>query len=76
MLRDLGVDVSALGVAQHYAGFVQGFVVDRQDAALASSIEALGSRVLLTDTLMTSDADRERLARETLTFAAQLGGRS
>jgi LPPG:FO 2-phospho-L-lactate transferase len=75
MLRDLGFDVSALGVARHYAGWLTGLVVDTQDESLAKSIEALGIRVLLTDTLMKSDADRERLARETLAFAERLGGR-
>lgn len=74
MLRDLGFDVSALGVARHYAGWIGGLVVDTRDEALAASIEALGMKVLLTDTLMTTDADRERLARETLAFAERIGG--
>ncbi|MCP8939938.1 2-phospho-L-lactate transferase [Alsobacter sp. SYSU M60028] len=74
MLRDLGFDVSALGVARHYAGWIGGLVVDTRDEALAASIEALGMKVLLTDTLMKTDSDRERLARETLAFAERLGG--
>ena len=35
MLAELGHDVSALGVARYYKDWVDGFVLDAQDAALA-----------------------------------------
>ena len=60
---------SALGVARLYAGLVDGFVLDRVDADLAPAIEALGLRTLVTDTIMTDDAARARLAAEMLAFA-------
>jgi LPPG:FO 2-phospho-L-lactate transferase len=72
MLGELGLDVSALAVARRYAGLIGGFVVDRQDAALAPAIEAIGLRPLVTDTVMRSEDDRRRLAAETLSFAADL----
>ena len=72
MLNELGLDVSALAVARKYAGLLQGFVVDTQDAELASEIEAIGFAVLVTDTIMTSDGDRRRLAEECLDFALKL----
>jgi LPPG:FO 2-phospho-L-lactate transferase len=75
MMRDLGLKPSALAVALHYAGLVDGWVIDERDAALADDIVALGQRVLVTETLM---SDRERslaLARAALDFAANLGGR-
>jgi LPPG:FO 2-phospho-L-lactate transferase len=68
MLVSLGHEASALGVARLYAGLVDGFVVDTVDAALAPAVEALGMRALVTDTVMTDDASRERLAREILAF--------
>ncbi|HEX7472531.1 MAG TPA: 2-phospho-L-lactate transferase [Candidatus Limnocylindrales bacterium] len=68
MLVSLGHEPSALGVARLYAGLVDGFVVDAVDAALGPAVEALGMRVLVTDTVMTDDASRERLAREVLAF--------
>ena len=43
-------------------GIVDGFVLDTVDAALAPAVEALGMRTLVTDTVMTDDASRERLA--------------
>jgi LPPG:FO 2-phospho-L-lactate transferase len=72
MLHELGLDVSALAVARKYAGLMRGFIIDRQDEALAPAIESTGLRVYETDTVMTSDEDRRRLARETLDFALSL----
>jgi LPPG:FO 2-phospho-L-lactate transferase len=72
MLREMGIDPSALAVARRYAGLIDGFVLDSKDRALASSIEGLGMRVLVTDTVMRGEQDRRRLAEETLAFALDL----
>src|SRR5579862_9379440 len=72
MLASLGHEVSAYGVATLYSGLIQGFVIDQADAQHATRIEALGMRVLVTDTIMRDLAGRERLARETLRFAGEL----
>ena len=66
MLASLGHEATALGVARLYAGLVDVFVVDRVDAGLAASVEALGLRALVTDTVMLDDASRARLAAEVL----------
>ena len=66
MLVSLGHDASALGVARLYAPWVDTFVVDRLDEALAPEIEALGLCAVVTDTIMTDDAARARLAGEML----------
>jgi LPPG:FO 2-phospho-L-lactate transferase len=63
MLRAMGVEVSAAGVAALYADFVDVFVVDRVDTALAPRIAASGCRVVVADTLMTSPARAAALAR-------------
>lgn len=70
MLSGLGHDSSALGVARLYQGTLDGFVIDRQDAGQRAAIEALGMRVLVTDTVMGDAADRRRLAEEVLAFAS------
>jgi LPPG:FO 2-phospho-L-lactate transferase len=72
MLRELGQDVSALGVARHYAGLVDGFVIDEADRSLAAAIEELGMSVLVVPTLMRDDADRRRLAADCLSFADRI----
>jgi LPPG:FO 2-phospho-L-lactate transferase len=69
MLRSLGHEVSALGVARQYTGLADAFVLDRVDERLAPAVEALGLDVVVTETLMTDDAARERLARAVLAAA-------
>lgn len=69
MLASLGHEVSALGVARLYAGLLDVFVLDEVDAALAPQVEDLGMRAVVTDTIMTTTAGRERLARELLTIS-------
>lgn len=66
MLAELGMPVSALGVAQHYAGRLQHFVLDDGDATLRADIEALGQQVSVTATLMKTRNDKQTLARHVL----------
>jgi LPPG:FO 2-phospho-L-lactate transferase len=73
MLRSLGHEVSAVGVARLYEGIVDGFVVDRLDGEEEAGISALGMRVLTTDAVMRDGPDRERLAREVLNLCSELG---
>jgi LPPG:FO 2-phospho-L-lactate transferase len=72
MLAELGREVTAASVAAHYARLLRGFVLDEADSALKPSIEKDALQVLVTNTIMRSDADRARLAREVLDFAATL----
>jgi LPPG:FO 2-phospho-L-lactate transferase len=69
MLATLGHEPTALGVARIYQGVADSFVLDRVDEALVSEVEALGMRTLVTDTIMSDDAARTRLAAEVLAFA-------
>ncbi len=73
MLRSLGHEVSASGVARMYEGIVDGFVVDRLDGEEEAEISALGMRILTTDAVMRDRPDRERLAREVLNLCSELG---
>jgi LPPG:FO 2-phospho-L-lactate transferase len=75
MLTSLGHEPSALGVARLYAKWIDAFVVDNADADLVPAIEQLGLRVHVTDTIMTDDASRARLAGEVLEAAGVQTGR-
>ncbi len=73
LLRGIGVEVSARGVAGLYRGVARGFVLDQRDAGQANDIEALGLRTAVVDTLMRDDAAAARLAAATLALADTLG---
>ncbi len=62
MLRGLGHEVSALGVAQLYAGLIDIFVLDETDAALAPQVAALGIRPVVANTIMCAPQDSRALA--------------
>ena len=68
MYRELGIEPSALAVANHYRGLANGFVIDTIDRSLQGGITELGMKVLVTNTLMKSHDDRSRLAQELLGF--------
>jgi LPPG:FO 2-phospho-L-lactate transferase len=68
MLAELGMEVSPVTVARHYAGLLHGFVMDTIDEALAPAVRETGLEVFVTNTIMKTVADRARLAREVLNF--------
>lgn len=72
MFRELGILPSALAVARHYQGILNGFVLDMQDEGLKAEIESLGLQVLVTNTIMTTEDDRKRLAQDVLHFAQRI----
>ncbi len=74
IMAELGAPASAVGIARHYAGLVDGLVVDIVDAALAPQIAAQGLAVKVAPTVMSNSADRVALARATLAFAGEIAG--
>jgi len=69
IMQELGVEASPSSIAAHYSGLIDGLIIDRADAADA---RALSVPVACTDTLMSTLADRERVAAVALEFAATL----
>jgi LPPG:FO 2-phospho-L-lactate transferase len=69
MLRTLGHEVSAVGVARIYQGLIDVMVIDEQDRALAPRVEGVGMRCVVTDTMMTSAQRKAELARAVLSGA-------
>ena len=69
MMHELGLDVSALGVARHYRGLIDALVLEEADSVLAPQVEALGLRAPVMPTMMRNDEDRVRLARAVLDLA-------
>jgi LPPG:FO 2-phospho-L-lactate transferase len=69
MMQELGMTCSAKGVAGHYGGLLDGYIIDEADGDLAAAIDC---PVRVAATVMTDLDDRRALARTVLEFAAEL----
>ncbi len=75
MYQELGIVPSALAVARQYGSLIRGFVMDTLDRPQSGQISQMGIAALVTDTVMKTVADRQRLAEEVLSFCGTLYGR-
>jgi LPPG:FO 2-phospho-L-lactate transferase len=66
MLRQMGEEATALGVARRYAGVAATIVIDRTDEGLLEPIRSLGMRALVDDTVMDGEEGERRLAASLL----------
>jgi LPPG:FO 2-phospho-L-lactate transferase len=66
MMKSMGMEVSALGVAKIYRGLVDILVLDKTDEALAPAIRKLGMKTLVTNTIMSGESEKKKLARAVL----------
>lgn len=66
MLRGMGCEVSAFGVASVYQDVVGTFILDEVDAHLAPRVEALGMRAVVAPTLMKGPPEKRALAARAL----------
>jgi len=66
LLRQMGEEATALGVARRYAGIAATIVIDRVDMAMLEPIRALGLRALVDDTVMEGAEGERRLAASLL----------
>lgn len=71
IMGELGLSGDAVTIAQHYAGLIDAFVLDQQDAALAPRFEV---PVHVAQTLMRTLDDKIGLASTCLEFCARLRG--
>jgi LPPG:FO 2-phospho-L-lactate transferase len=69
IMNELGVEPTSMAVVRHYAGLIDGIVVDHKDAASVNEPEM---PAVVTDTLMTDLDTRIKLADVVLAFVAQL----
>ncbi len=63
MLRSMGLEVSAWGVATLYRDIAGTFIIDQVDAGLAPRIREMGMRVVVAATLMRGLPEKQSLAR-------------
>jgi len=72
IMTELGVPLTPASIVEHYSGLIDGFVLDARDRGVASAIDL---PLKVSDTVMATLDDRERLAQEVLDFAAALRAR-
>jgi LPPG:FO 2-phospho-L-lactate transferase len=72
MYSELGIEPSALAVANHYRTILTGFVLDNIDSNIDVEIRGLKLQTLVTNTLMNQLTDRARLANDVLHFIGSL----
>ena len=72
LLRGIGVEVSALGVARHYRDMIDGYVLDQRDSDLEGEIATLGLATRVTDSIMVDPEAAGRLAAVALELADSL----
>jgi LPPG:FO 2-phospho-L-lactate transferase len=72
LMPAVGIEVSALGVAKHYADLIDAIVIDEQDSGARGSIEDLGLEVTVTDTIMRDDPAATSLAQAALDTARRV----
>jgi LPPG:FO 2-phospho-L-lactate transferase len=66
LMAAMGLEVSALGVVQAYADFLDLFLIAPEDRALEPEIQALGIKPVTATVRIDSPEDKSRLAREVL----------
>lgn len=66
LLRSLGHEQDCVGVARLYQGLIDTFVIDEADAGRAADVEALGMRVVVVDTIMSSPDAAAAVAKSVL----------
>jgi LPPG:FO 2-phospho-L-lactate transferase len=66
LMKSLGTEPSAVGVAMLYRDFMDTLIIDRIDQKLAPQINSLGMKTIATQTLMKTMSDKVNLAQITL----------
>jgi LPPG:FO 2-phospho-L-lactate transferase len=69
IMAELKVPATSKAIARHYQGLIDGLIIDEADAA---DRDVTGVATHVTATLIKTDDDRERLAREALAFSTSV----
>jgi LPPG:FO 2-phospho-L-lactate transferase len=76
IMKELGVAVDVMAIANHYRGIIDGLVIDQQDREELQRVQASGIEVAVTNTVMVSLEDRKQLGRDILRFAEEISEHS
>ena len=68
LMAELGADISPTGIAAHFAGLLDGIILDDVDEKECKKIEALGLRATTRQTMMHTLSDKKLLAETILNW--------
>ena len=68
LMKGLGMEVSAYGVANYYKELINAFIIDIRDEIQKEKIKNLGIKVFVTDTLMKNMGIKKSLAKVALKY--------
>jgi LPPG:FO 2-phospho-L-lactate transferase len=72
MMGELGLPVTATGVADYYRDLIDGIIIDQADVAQTQAIETMSIAVHTAQTVMRTLDDKRRLADHVIRFAHEL----
>ena len=72
VMAELGLTPTPVVIAEHYADFINGFVLDEQDRDMMADVVTLAIGPLVTNTIMSDIESRATLACEVVNYADQL----
>ena len=72
MMGELGLPVTAAGIADYYRDLIDGIIIDKTDIAQTKAIESMSIVVRTTQTVMRTLDDKRRLADDVIRFAHEL----
>ena len=72
VMAEQGKTPTPVAIAEHYADFINGFVLDEQDRDMLGDIVTLGLGPHVTNTIMNTAEDRANLACEVVNYADKL----
>jgi len=63
LMKAIGIEPTAVGVAEFYRDFLDVLILDKQDEHLTKKVESLGIEAVVTNTIMATLEDKIRLAK-------------
>jgi len=74
IMQELGITQGVKGIAEHYCGIIDGLIIDQQDKAHQATIENMGIKVGVTNTIMNNLEDKKSLACYAVDFCNEFAG--
>ena len=68
MYSELGIQPSALAIAEHYKKLIKAIVIDDQDVSLAKDITDLGIIPFITNIIMNTSEDKQNFGKDVLNY--------